>query len=144
MLSRRQLLVAGIALALCVGSCTKNEDRIAAERLLDHHFDALKRRAFDAALSDYDKHFFSEVTRPEWQAALASVVDKLGPFRSYDIDTFGMAFKKVAGPGKYLRLVCTVSYAKHTSEEIFYVYRKEGSSRFKIVGHQIDSDALGK
>jgi hypothetical protein len=144
MLSRRQFFVAGLALACCVVGCTKNEDRIGAERLLDHHFDALKRRTFDSALGDYHKAFFSDVSRPEWQSALASVVDKLGTFRSYDINTFGMAFKKVAGPGKYLRLVCTVTYSKHIAEETFYVFRKEGSSRFKIVGHQIDSDALGK
>ncbi|HET8931812.1 MAG TPA: hypothetical protein VFN67_00160 [Polyangiales bacterium] len=144
MLSRRQFFAAGLALVCCVVGCTKNEDRTGAERLLDHHFDALKRRTFDSALSDYHKAFFSDVSRSEWQSALTSVVDKLGTFRSYDINTFGMAFKKVAGPGKYLRLVCTVTYSKHVAQETFYVFRKEGSTRFKIVGHQIDSDALSK
>lgn len=144
MLFRRQLCAAGLALALFVVGCTRDPDRTAAEQLLDQHFDALKHRTYEAALKNYDKHFFSEVSRPEWQHGLATVVDKLGTFRSYDVGTFGMAFKKVAGPGKYVRLVCTVTYSKHTSEETFYMFRKQGSTRFKIVGHQIDADALGK
>lgn len=144
MLFRRQFLIASLALACCAVGCTKSADRLGAERLLDRHFDALRRGTFHSALADYHKAFFSEVTPPEWQSALASVVDKLGTFRSYDIKTFGIAFKKVAGPGKYLRVVCTVTYSKHFAEETFYMFRKERSSKFKIVGHQIDSDALSK
>lgn len=137
-------MCSGLALALFVVGCARDEDRKAAEQLLDHHFDALKRRTYESAMTDYHKHFFTEVSRSEWQHALTTVVDKLGTFRSYDIGTFGMAFKKIAGPGKYVRLVCTVTYSKHTSQETFYLFRKQGSTKFKIVGHQIDSDALGK
>lgn len=141
MLCRRQVLVASLALASIVGGCAGKDEKAAA-LVLDHHFDALQRRAFESALADYDRHFFSEVTRSEWRAALASVIDKLGVFRSYKITSSGMAYKQVAGPGQYLRFECLVTYAKHTAEETFYLVRKQGGTQFKIVGHQIDADGL--
>ena len=144
MLRRRQFLVASLALASCVAGCADFKQKEAAERVLDNHFGALKRRSFDAALADYDNHFFTDVTRAEWRSALASVVDKLGSFQSYDIVTSGLAYKKVAGPGSYLRFQCEVTYSKHTSDETFYLFRKEGSTTFKIVGHQIDAEGLRK
>jgi hypothetical protein len=145
MLCRRQFLVASFALtSSCVVGCADLKEREAAERVLDHHFDALKRRTFDSALADYDNHFFTEMSRAEWRVALTSVVDKLGSFRSYQIVSSGLAYKKVAGPGSYLRFHCLVTYSKHTAEETFYLFREQSSKQFKIVGHQIDADGLSK
>jgi len=140
MFGRRQLLVS-VALAWLVG-CAEDEDRRAAERVLVHHFDALVRRSYESALTDYDDRFYEGVTRSEWRSALADVVNKLGAFQRYDVSAFGLAYRKLAGPGTYLRFQCKVTYSKHTAEETFYLYRKQGSSKFKILGHQIDSDGL--
>ena len=144
MLRRRQFLVASLVLTSFGVGCAGAKEEEAAEQLLDRHFNALKSRTFEAALSDYDDHFFSGVSRTEWRAALASVVDKLGTFRSYKITSSGLAYKQVAGAGSYLRYLVAVTYSKHPSEEIFYLFRKQGSANFKIVGHQIDADGLSK
>lgn len=145
MLCRRQLLVASfLLLASAVGCNGDDPEQAAAEGVLKHYFNALKNRSFDAALLDYDKSFFTGVTRSEWRSALSSVVDTLGTFRSYDVMSSGIAYKQTAGPGSYYRFLLEVTYSKHRSTETLYVVRKEGSSSFKIVGHQIDSDALKK
>jgi hypothetical protein len=144
MLRRRQFLVASLFLATCAVGCSDSKEKELAERVLDHHFDALKRRAFESALADYDNEFFTDVTRTEWRVALSSVVDKLGAFRSYEINSSGLAYKKVAGPGSYLRFQVAVTYAKYPSEEVFYLFRKKDSTKYKIVGHQIDADGLNK
>ena len=144
MLRRRQLLVASFALTFCVMGCASAKDKEAAVRCIDRHFGALKSRTFDAALTGYDKSFFTDVTRVEWRTALASVVDKLGTFRSYEVTSFGTASKQVAGPGSYLRFRLNVAYSKHPSIETFYLFRKEGGTTYKIVGHQIDADGLNK
>jgi hypothetical protein len=72
------------------------------------------------------------------------VVDTLGTFRSYEVLSSGIAYKQTAGPGSYYRFLVEVTYSKNPSTETFYVVRKEGTRSFKIVGHQIDSDALKK
>lgn len=142
MLCRRQLLVAGLALAPWVVACAQYDDKRAAEQVLVHHFDALARRSYENALADYHDRFFDDVSRHEWSSMLATVVDKLGTYQSYDVNAFGPAQRMLAGPGTYLRFQCKVKYAKHTSEETFYLYRKRGASKFKILGHQIDSEGL--
>jgi len=144
MLRRRQLLVASLACTSFGVGCADAGEKEAAEQVLDRHFNALKSRTFEAALADYDDHFFTETSRAEWRVALASVVDKLGTFRSYEITSSGVAYKQLAGPGSYLRYLVAVSYSKHPSEETFYLFRKQGSTQFKIVGHQIDADGLNK
>lgn len=142
MLRRRQLLVASLLLVPSIHGCTDYADRRDAEQVLDRHFQALAHRSYDAALNDYHDSFFSEVTRPEWRALLASVVDKLGTFQGYDVKAFGLASRMLAGPGTYLRFQCKVTYSKHAAEETFYLFRKRGANEFKILGHQIDSDGL--
>lgn len=144
MLCRRQFLVASLALTAIVVGCAYAKDNEAAINCLDRHFGALKSRTFETALADYDKHFFSDVTRVEWRAALVSVVDKLGTFRSYKVTSSGLSYKQVAGPGSYLRFQVAVTYAKHPSDETFYLFRKEGSTQYKIIGHQIDAEGLNK
>jgi hypothetical protein len=144
MLRRRQFLVASLALTAFVVGCAQAKDKEAAEKCLDRHFGALKTRTFDAALAGYDKTFFSGVTPVEWRVALASVVEKLGGFRSYEIISSGSSYKQIAGPGSYLRYRVAVTYSKHPSDETFYLFRKEGSAQYKIVGHQIDADGLNK
>ncbi|HTU63607.1 MAG TPA: hypothetical protein VMF89_34325 [Polyangiales bacterium] len=144
MLRRRQFLVASFALTFSVMGCAAAAEKKVAALCLDRHFSALKSRTFETALADYDKHFFSEVTRAEWRVALVSVVDKLGSFQRYKITSSGLSSKEVAGPGYYLRFQLAVTYSKHPSDETFYLFRKEGSKRYKIVGHQIDADGLNK
>lgn len=124
--------------------CAQAQDKEAAEKCLDRHFGALKSRTFEAALADYDTHFYSGVTRAEWRVALASVVEKLGTFRSYEITSSGISYKQSAGPGSYLRYRVAVTYSKHPADETFYIFRKEGGTQYKIVGHQIDSAGLNK
>jgi hypothetical protein len=141
---RRPLRVASLAIVCCLVGCAQAEDRRTAELVLGRHFDALRHRRYEAALANYDKHFFTEVTRAEWQHGLAAVVEKLGTFRSYEVSGFGPTGKRLAGPGTYLRFVCQVTYAKSISEETFYVFRKQGKSKFKIIGHQIDAEGLSK
>lgn len=141
---RGVLRVASLAIAFCLVGCAPAEDRRAAEQVLGRYFDALQHRRYEAALANYDKHFFTEVTRAEWQHGLASVVEKLGTFRSYEVSGFGPTGKRLAGPGTYLRFVCQVTYAKNISEETFYMFRKQGRTRFKIIGHQIDAEGLSK
>lgn len=141
---RSQLLVACFALTSCVVGCADVKEREAGERALDHHFDALKRRTFETALSHYDSSFYSDVTRAEWRAALSSVADKLGTFQSYEINSSGLAYKQVAGPGSYLRFQVTTTYSKHTADETLYLFRKPNAKHYKIVGHQIDSPGLKK
>ena len=142
MLGRRQLFLASLALAPWLIACEQYNDRRAAEQVLVHHFETLAARSYELSLADYHDRFFDDVTRAEWRGMLASVVDKLGTFQSYDVNAFGPAQKMLAGPGTYLRFQCKVTYARHTAEETFYLYRKRGGSRFKILGHQIDSDGL--
>lgn len=144
MLCRRQWLVASLALTAFGLGCADDKDAEAAKQVLDHYFGALRSRSFDAALSDYDDTFFSETTRADWRIGLASVVDKLGTFQSYEITSSGMTYKQVAGPGSYLRYFVAVTYSKHPSEEIFYLFQKQGGTKFKIVGHQIDAEGLNK
>lgn len=144
MLRRRQFLVASFALTAFVVGCAHAKEKEVAEKCLDRHFAALKSRTFEAALADYDNQFFSEVTRAEWRVALTSVVEKLGSFRSYKVTSSGLSYKQVAGPGSYLRYQVAVTYSKHPSDETFYLFRKEGSTQYKIVGHQIDADGLNK
>lgn len=91
MLRRRQFLVASLALTSCVVGCSDFENQEQGQRVLDQHFDALKRRALESALAHYDNHFFSDVTRSDWRNALSLVVDKLGAFRSYEILSAGVA-----------------------------------------------------
>jgi hypothetical protein len=142
MLCRHQLLLASLVFASCMATCAVSEDRRAAERVLEHHFELLRTRRYDAALAGYDRQFFTEVTPAEWRGALASVADKLGTFRSYEVSGFEPVYKEVAGPGTYLRFQCTVTYSEQISEETFYLFRKQGAAAFKIIGHQIDAEAL--
>ena len=143
-LHRRTFLVASLVLASFAARCAEREEKQVATSALDRHFGALQRRSFEAALANYDDHFFTQTTRSEWRNALASVVEKLGTFRKYEILASGLTYKKVAGPGAYLRYRVAVTYSKSPSIETFYLFRREGDSGYRIVGHQIDAEALGK
>ena len=139
---RLATLATSLALVLWVVGCAEYADRREAEHVLVHHFEALAHRDYDAAMADYDDSFFEDVTRTEWRGMLVSVMDKLGSFKGYDVSAFGLASRRLSGPGTYVRFRCKVSYSKHTSDEILYLFRKQGAAKFKILGHQIDSDGL--
>lgn len=144
MLRSRQIgaIPALLAAVVSVVSCTMQDDRRDAQRVLEHHFDALAHERYDAALSDYDPHFYEEVNRADWRSALVSVTAKIGKVEHYAITVNGLESKKTVGPGKYLKFKCKVDYAKYTSEETFYLLRRDGAAEFRIVGHQIDSPGL--
>jgi hypothetical protein len=136
------LLVATTLGLLGVIGCGAHDDKQDAARVLDHHFDALAHERYDAALADYDDRFFIDTTRAEWRNALASVTAKIGRVQRYDVTVDGIEGKQTAGPGTYLKFKCKVTYAKHTSEETFYLFRREGATQFRILGHEIDSKGL--
>lgn len=131
-----------LAALLSLVSCAARDDRRDAARVLDHHFDALAHEHYDDALADYDPRFFADVTRADWRSALVSITAKIGKVEHYVITVNGLESKQTVGPGMYLKFKCKVDYAKHTSEETFYLWRREGADEFHIVGHQIDSPGL--
>jgi hypothetical protein len=142
MLRRSHRLAATLLPVLLLASCVGRDDRQEAEQVLAHHFDTLAHHGYDAALLDYDDLFFEDVTRTEWRNALSNVADKLGNVQGYDISVHGLESKTIAAPGTYLKYKCKVTYSKNTSEETFYLFRRAGAQRFKILGHQIDSSGL--
>ncbi|HKP61856.1 MAG TPA: hypothetical protein VJV78_34230 [Polyangiales bacterium] len=144
MLCRSQLLVACFLSLLTVVSCAGQSDKQQAEQVLARHFDMRAHSAYDAALADYDDRFFEQVTRSEWRSALASVASKLGPFQGYDVMVDERQQRQLAGPGTYLKYKCKVTYSKHSSMETLYLFRREGATKFKILGHQIDSLGLAQ
>lgn len=144
MLCRPQLLVACFLSLLAVVSCAGQSDKQQAEQVLARHFDLRAHSSYDAALADYDDRFFEHVTRSEWRSALTSVASKLGPLQGYDVMVDEPERRELAGPGTYLKYKCKVSYSKHNSMETLYLFRKAGATKFKILGHQIDSLGLAQ
>ena len=142
MLCRSQLLVVCFLSLLAVVSCATQSDKQQAEPVVARHFDMRAHSAYDALLADYDDRFFEHVTRSEWRSALASVAGKLGPFQGYEVMVDEPERRQIAGPGTYLKYKCKVTYSKHSSMETLYLFRKEGATKFKILGHQIDSLGL--
>jgi hypothetical protein len=141
MVRRWQLVLAGLVPVMCELNCG-NDDKAEAEQVLARHFDALGHHAYETALADYDDQFFEEVTRTEWRDALASVEGKLGTFQRYSVNVRGLESRVTAGPGTYLKFQCQVTYARSTAEETFFLFRRTGSAKFKILAHQIDSMGL--
>jgi hypothetical protein len=139
---RWQRVTARLLVMLCLAGCGLSGDRLEAEQVLAHHFDAREHRKYESAVSDYDDLFFEAVSRVDWGKALADVDRKLGNLQHYDVSVHGLESRTTAGPGLYLKFKCKVSYPKHTSDETFFMYRRLGATRFKILGHEIDSLGL--
>ena len=132
-------LIASFVIAACLVGCANQRDMFEAERVIAHHFDARARRNFDTALADYDEHFFEDVTRSEWLSTLRTVSTKLGTFETYNVNGQALDARTSDGPGTYLKLRCQVMYSKHGAKETFYMLRRAGADKFKILAHEIDS-----
>ena len=139
---RWQLVTAGIVAMVWLPGCGLRGDKLEAEQVLVHYFDSRAHRSYGSALNDYDEQFFEDVTRADWGKALADVDNKLGPLKGYEIYVHGLESRITAGPGLYLKFKCKVEHAKQTSDETFFLYRRTGAAKFKILGHQIDSLGL--
>jgi hypothetical protein len=124
---------------LCVVGCGDQGEKQAAEQVLAHHFEALAHEDYDAALADYDDMFFEDVTRSEWRNTLRMVDDKLGTLQRYELGGQALDSKTSAGPGTYLKFRCNAAYSKHAAKETFYLFRRMGAAKFKILAHEIDS-----
>jgi hypothetical protein len=135
----RLILAVGFGVAVLVVGCGDDDEKIEAEGIIARHFDAVARRAYESAMGDYADQFFADVAREEWRNTLASIEEKLGRFQRYEILYQRPDSRTVAGPGTYLGITCRVSYSKHPAEEHFYVFRKNGAGKFRILAHRIDS-----
>lgn len=134
-----RLMIASFVTSVSMVGCANQRDIFEAEQVIAHHFEARARRNYDTALADYDEHFFEDVTRSEWYTTLRTVTAKLGKFESYDINGQALDARTSDGPGTYLKFRCQVVYSKHGAKETFYMLRRAGAAKFKILAHEIDS-----
>lgn len=136
------ILALRVVLTLCAVGCTRDEEKVEAEQLIERHFEALARHAYSAAIANYADAFFADITRSYWRNSLAILESKLGTFQHYEITSQQPDTRITAGPGRYRRIACRVIYSRYPSDEIFYVFRGTNASKYKIVGHKIASIGL--
>ncbi len=110
-----------------------------AERLMDLHFERVRRGDFEAAVAGYSQRFFDErVPRDEWIAALGEVHVELGSYQGRELvasnvwTTYG-----IYGLGSYVLLHYKVRYSEHSSGHLIYVFMPLPWGKPGIVGHQI-------
>lgn len=132
------LFAGAIALSGC-GILRAKED---AQATLDTHFQAVAAHSSADVLSRYDESFFQSVPREEWAKRLATLETKLGEYRSFETVSWNVNSKMGTDSGTYVSVTCKVTYAKHTAQEAFVLFRKQDDEPFRILRHGINSDAL--
>jgi len=108
------------------------------EVLIARHFQNIATNDLDAALGDYSPQFLRSTTNEQWKKTLTN----LGTYQSHT-NTFLKVFNDAAGVRVTTIFVrCQVTYSKHTAPEMFVLFKGNEDSRYKIVAHTINSEAL--
>ena len=128
--------------AMTLSGCGILRAKEDAQATLETHFQAVAAHSSADVLSRYDESFFQSVPREEWAKRLATLETKLGEYRSFETVSWNVNSKMGTDSGTYVSVTCKVTYAKHTAQEAFVLFRKQDDEPFRILRHGINSDAL--
>jgi hypothetical protein len=114
------------------------------EIVLARHFLLLSTNGYNAALDDYGDQFFRTTGKAEWSNALCQMSYQLGTFQRYTIRGWRVLDEPSGiSTGTTVILQCRVNYSKYPADEVFTLFKGSSMPRYKIIGHRIQSTALG-
>ncbi len=142
---RLRLAAAALGVACCaLPGCSDRQRLATAERVVDAHFEEIRRGEFEAAAASYSQHFFEKkVPRDEWVAALAEAQAELGDYRTRELVSSNvLTTAGIYGLGSYVLLHYRVQYSEQPSGHLIYVFEPLPWGEPGIVGHQIRAPSL--
>lgn len=130
-----------VVLAALLASCGFSENKVDAERLVDHYFEVVAGPDVAAALSLYSPQFFEVTPRDNWANTLKQIRDRCGTPKSHTLKTWSVNSRFGTNGGSSATLVYDVEYTQCHMSETITTFRPDGGER-KIIGHYFKADDL--
>lgn len=139
LISVRFLICLTVVLACSgLGGCGMSKAEKSAEQVLAKHFRMISTNGFDSAVSNYGIEFFQNTTPEEWTRILQRLNAKVGNYQSHTVTRWRVYTTAGGfGSGTTVLLQCQVNYSRSSIQETFRIFKHNGQSEYKIVGHQI-------
>jgi len=131
-------------MVLLAPGCMSGQDMSGCEYVIDRYYTAQEKGDYQSLLSLYHHTAFKDQDRTEFTKHLTAANKKLGIHRKHKLVRTGLKEQVGLNSGTYIMLHYEVEYEHHRAEEVFAVTKTPiGQGGFKIVFHDIKSDALG-
>jgi hypothetical protein len=126
-----------------LSACNPFAEESAAEAYVTKMFSAREVGETEKVLLMYDSRPDRGTPRETWSNMLVAIENKLGRPTSYKLTNWKvMLASNAVGSGTFVTLQYAVKYERAEGTETIVVFKPRGTSDFRIVGHNFNSQAL--